>query len=91
MGSNIPICTKAKQFLKVVEEQFVSSDKVLASTLMKRLSSKTFDNTKNVCELMEMRDMAAQFKLLTVEISESFLVHLMLNSFLITYEGEIET
>ena len=78
---SISECTKAKDFIKAVEEQFVSSDKVLASTLMKRLSSKTFDSSRNVREhIMEMRDMSAQLKSLEVDISESFLVHFILNS-----------
>ncbi|KAA8524542.1 hypothetical protein F0562_010965 [Nyssa sinensis] len=37
---------KAKPFRKAVEEQFIRSDKALASTLMKKLSSKTFDSTE---------------------------------------------
>jgi hypothetical protein len=53
----------------------------MANILMKRLSSQAFDSSKNVCEhIMEMRDIAAQLKSLEVEISESFLVHLILNS-----------
>ena len=48
---------------------------------MKRFSSKTFDYSKIVREhIMEMRDMVAQLKSLEVEISESFLVHFILNS-----------
>jgi hypothetical protein len=51
------------------------------STLAKRLSSQTFDSSKNVCEhVMEMRDIAAQLKSLEVEIFDSVLVHLILNS-----------
>jgi hypothetical protein len=78
---SIPECSKAKEFLKVVEAQFVSSTKAIASTLMKRLSSQAFDSSKNISvHIMEMRDVAAQLKSLEVEISESFLVHLILNS-----------
>jgi DNA polymerase IIIc chi subunit len=48
---------------------------------MKKLSSKTFDSSRSVREhIMEMRDMAAQLKSLEVDISESFLVHFILNS-----------
>jgi hypothetical protein len=48
---------------------------------MKKLLSKTFDNFKSVREhIMEMRDMFAQLKSLEVDISESFLVHFILNS-----------
>ena len=74
-------CTKAKTFLKAVEEQFVSFNKALASTLMKKLSSKSFDNSRSVRDhIMEMRDMAAQLKSLKIDISESLLVHFILNS-----------
>ncbi|XP_062162065.1 uncharacterized protein LOC133869115 [Alnus glutinosa] len=78
---SIPECSKAKDFLKAVEAQFVSSTKAIANTLMKRLSSQTFDSSKNVREhIMEMRDIVAQLKSLEVGISNSFLVHLILNS-----------
>jgi hypothetical protein len=74
-------CTKAKAFIKAVEEQFVSSDKALASTLMKKLLSKSFDKSRSVREhIMEIRDMAAQLKSLEIDIFESFLVHFILNS-----------
>jgi hypothetical protein len=72
-------CTKAKAFIKAIEEQFVSSDKALASTLMKKLSSKSFDKSK-IVHVMEMRDMAAQLKSLEIDISESFLIHFIWNS-----------
>ena len=46
--------------MKAIEEHFIRSDKALASILMKRFSTKTFDHSKNVCEhIMEMRDMVA--------------------------------
>jgi hypothetical protein len=47
---SIPECIKVKAFIKAIEKQFVSSDKALASTLMKKLSSKSFDNSKSVRE-----------------------------------------
>jgi hypothetical protein len=66
----IPECTKVEAFIKAVEEQFVSFNKALASTLMKKLSSKSFDNSRSVREhIMEMRDMAAQLKSLEIDIS----------------------
>ena len=40
-----------------------------------------FNGTKVVCEhIMEMRDIVAQLKSLEIEMSESFLVHFILNS-----------
>jgi hypothetical protein len=78
---SIPKCTKAKAFIKAVEKQFVSSDKALASTLMKKLSNKSFDKSRSVREhIIEIRDMAAQLKPLEIDISESFLVHFISNS-----------
>jgi hypothetical protein len=78
---SIPECKNATDFMRAIEEQFVSSDKALASTLMKKLSSKTFDRSKSVREhIMEMRNMAAQLKSLEVDISDFFLVHFILNS-----------
>jgi hypothetical protein len=78
---SIPQCKKATEFMRAVDEQFVSSDKAFASTLMKKLSSKTFDRSRSVREhIMKMRDMAAQLKSLEIDISESFLVHFILNS-----------
>ncbi|XP_062151877.1 uncharacterized protein LOC133860255 [Alnus glutinosa] len=65
---SIPECKKATKFMRAVEEQFVSSGKALANTLMKKLSSKTFDRSKSVREhIMEMRHMAAQLKSLEEE------------------------
>jgi hypothetical protein len=60
---SIPECNKETEFIRAVEKQFVSSDNALASILMKKLSSKTFDRSRSVREhIMEMRDMAAQLK-----------------------------
>jgi len=44
----IPQCSKAKDFLKVINEQFVHSDKAFTNTLMKRLSDMLFDYSKDV-------------------------------------------
>nr|XP_027119481.1 uncharacterized protein LOC113736618 [Coffea arabica] len=78
---SIPDCDRVKAYMKAIDEQFVSSDKALASTLMKKLASMTLDKSRSVREhIMEMRDIAAKLKSLKVEISESFLVHFILNS-----------
>ncbi|PKI57384.1 hypothetical protein CRG98_022229 [Punica granatum] len=78
--------TRTKDFLKAIKEQFGKSDKALASTLMKRLTSKTFDSSKSVrAHITEMRDLAAQLKTLKIDISESFLVHFILNSLPVEY------
>ena len=47
-----------------------------------------FNCTKGVREhIMKMRDIVAQLKLLEIEMSESFLVHFILNSFPSEYES----
>ncbi|XP_020098377.1 uncharacterized protein LOC109717112 [Ananas comosus] len=81
MRGSIPECDKAKDYLKAIEEQFVSSDKALASTLMNKLSSMKYSGNGSIREhIMEMRDIAAQLTALKVTISDSFLVHFILNS-----------
>nr|XP_009795901.1 PREDICTED: uncharacterized protein LOC104242524 [Nicotiana sylvestris] len=78
---SIPNSDKAKVYMKAIDGQFVSSDKALANTLMKRLSSMTFDRSRTVrAHIMEMRDIAAKLKSLEVDMSEPFLVHFILNS-----------
>ena len=70
-----------KEYLKAIEQQFETSEKALASTLMTEMCSMKFNGTKGVCEyIMEIRDIAAQLKSLEIEMSESFLVHFILNS-----------
>lgn len=52
--------TRAKDFLKAVEEQFATSFKALASTLIKRLTGMSFDSSEGVLmHITEMRDMIA--------------------------------
>ena len=75
----IPQCAKVKDFIKIVEEQFVSPDKALASTLMQELSSMKLDNTKGQ-HIMEMNDIVVQLKSLGIKMFESFLVYFILNS-----------
>ena len=73
--------------MKAIEEQFVSSDKSLASTLIKKLSSMRCDKSRGVHDhFMEMRDIAAKVKFLEVDISKSFLIHFILKFFPMEYE-----
>ena len=67
------------ELLKAIDEQF-TSDKALVSTLIMKFTSLKLTSIKGVCEhFMEMRDIVAQLKKLEVEMSESFLVHFILN------------
>ncbi|XP_070050775.1 uncharacterized protein [Nicotiana tomentosiformis] len=78
---SIPNSDKVKANMKEIDEQFVSSDKALVNTLMKRLSSMTFDRSRAVREhIMETRDISAKLKSLEVDMFEPFLVHFILNS-----------
>ncbi|XP_070020435.1 uncharacterized protein [Nicotiana sylvestris] len=78
---SIPDSDKVKAYMKAIDEQFVSSDKALANTLMKRLSSMTFYRSRTVREhIMDMRDITSKLKSLEVDMSEPFLVHFILNS-----------
>ena len=70
-----------QELLKAIDEQFVTSDKVLASTLIMKFTSLKLIGIRGVHEhIMEMRDIVAQLKKLEVEMSESFLVHFILNT-----------
>lgn len=70
----IPDCTNVKKLLKAIYDQFESSDKALASTLMTKLSSMKLTIVRGVREhTMLMRDITAQMMSLEVEMSESTL------------------
>ncbi|RVW36520.1 Retrovirus-related Pol polyprotein from transposon TNT 1-94 [Vitis vinifera] len=70
-----------RELLKAIDEQFVTLDKALASTLIMKFTSLKLTGIKGVREhIMEMKDIVAQLKKLEVEMSESFLVHFILNT-----------
>ncbi|XP_042401490.1 uncharacterized protein LOC121991566 [Zingiber officinale] len=70
-----------RDLLKAIDDQFVSSDKALASTLIHQFSSMKLSGIHSVRDhIMRMRDIAAQLKRLEVEMSDSFLVHYILNT-----------
>ena len=55
--------TNVRALLKAIDEQFVTSEKVLASTLSMKFSSLRLTSVKGVREhIMNMRDIAAQLK-----------------------------
>ncbi|PON79861.1 Transmembrane protein, partial [Trema orientale] len=72
---------KVRDLLKAIDEQFVTSEKALASTLIMKFSTLRLTTVKGVRDhIMQMRDITAQLKKLEVDISESFLVHFILNT-----------
>ncbi|KAL6318242.1 hypothetical protein AAG906_035751 [Vitis piasezkii] len=84
---SVGICGSIEQYenvrelLKAIDEQLITSDKALASTLIMKFTSLKLTDIKGVREhIMEMRDIVAQLKKLKVEMSESFLVHFILNT-----------
>ena len=59
-----------RDLLKAIDEQFITSDKALASTLIMKFSSLRLTNIKGVREhIMQMRDITAQLKKLEVNMS----------------------
>ena len=73
--------------LKAIDEQFETSDKALASTLIMKFSSLRLIGIKGVHDhIMQMRDIAAQLKTLEVEMSATFLVHYILDTLPQAYE-----
>ena len=71
-----------KEYLKAIKQQFETSDKALASTLMTKMCPMKFNGIKGVREhKMKMRDIAAQLKSSEIEMSKSFLVHFIIYFF----------
>ena len=65
-----------RALLKAIDDQFVTSEKALASTLIMRFSSLRLTSVKGVREhIMELRDIVAQLKTLGVDMSDDFLVY----------------
>ena len=66
---------KVKPLLKAIDEQFETSDKALANTLIMQFSSTKLTGTRGVCDhIMHMRDIVAQLQTLEVTMSDTFLV-----------------
>ncbi|KAF7807931.1 Retrovirus-related Pol polyprotein from transposon TNT 1-94 [Senna tora] len=73
--------TSSLSFGETSEKIILSSDNYKASTLIAQLSSIKYTGTKAVREhIMQMQDIVAQLKSLDIEITDSFLVLLILNS-----------
>ncbi|XP_042509262.1 uncharacterized protein LOC122084907 [Macadamia integrifolia] len=78
---SIPECQTVLELLAMIDEQFIETDKSKASTLIKRFSSLKYDGKRGVREhIMNMRDIAAQLRARDVGISNTYLVHHILNS-----------
>ena len=72
---------KVQDLIKSIGEQFVTLDKALASTLIMKFSSIRITSVRGVRDhIMQMRDITAQLKKLGIDMSESFLIHFILNT-----------
>ncbi|XP_073152803.1 uncharacterized protein [Henckelia pumila] len=81
MRGSVDQHNNVKELLKAIDEQFQSSDKALANTLIMKFSLLWLTNVRGVREhITKMRDIAARLKILEVDISETFLVHYILNT-----------
>ncbi|KAL0433574.1 UNVERIFIED_CONTAM: hypothetical protein Slati_2691700 [Sesamum latifolium] len=75
------IKTKISASIRGLVDQHNNVCELLASTLIMRFTSQKLTGLNGVREhIMQMRDIAAQLKSLEVDISESFLVHYILNT-----------
>jgi len=78
---------KVRDLLKIIDDQFITLDKALGSTLIMKFSSLRLISVKGVREyIMQMRDISALLQKLEVDMSESFLVHFILNTIPLEYE-----
>ncbi|XP_039853542.1 uncharacterized protein LOC120711928 [Panicum virgatum] len=71
----------AKAYLAKVEENFKSSSKTYASTLIMKMLTSQYDGQSGIREhIMSMCDMANKLKTLDMAISDGFLVHFIMTS-----------
>ncbi|GKA36108.1 hypothetical protein Tco_0722599 [Tanacetum coccineum] len=71
----------AKDFLKLVEEKFCSTDKALAGTLMAELTTMKFDGSKCMQQyVLDMTNTASRLKTLGMHLDDSFLMQLIMSS-----------
>ena len=71
----------AKEYLAKVEENFKSSSKTYASTLIMKMLTSQYDGQSGIREhIMSICDMANKLKTLDMAISDSFLVHFIITS-----------
>ena len=71
----------AKEFLDSIEENFKSSSKTYASTLIMKMLTSRYDGRSGIREhIMNMCDMAAKLKAFDMSISDGFLVHFIMTS-----------
>ncbi|KAF7838838.1 Retrovirus-related Pol polyprotein from transposon TNT 1-94 [Senna tora] len=71
----------AKGFLKQISDRFATNEKVETSTSLSKLVSMRYKGKGNIREyIMEMSNLVTKLRGLKLELSDDFLVHLVLNS-----------
>ena len=81
ISGSIEQIDKVKPLLKSIDEQFVTSDKALDSTLIMQFSSTKLTGITGVRDqIMCIMDIVAQLKSLEVTMSNTFFVHYILNT-----------
>jgi hypothetical protein len=71
----------AFEFMSSIEENFKSSSKTYASTLIMKMLTSRYDGQSGIRKhIMSMCDMAAKLKALEMSISGGFLVHFIMTS-----------
>ena len=72
---------KVQDLLMAINEQFITSDKELASTLIMKFFTINITNVRGVHEnIMQIRDIVVQLKKLWIDMSESFLTYFIYNT-----------
>ncbi|XP_070667779.1 uncharacterized protein [Malus domestica] len=76
-----PVATNAKDFLKSIEAKYRESPKTETGNLMNALTTMRYDGVQSVREyILKMVDVAGKLNALEVPISDTFLVHVIMNS-----------
>ena len=71
----------AKDFLAEIKQRFAKNDKAETSTFLQKMISMMYKGKGNIREhIMEMSHLSSKLKALKLEISDDFLVHLVLLS-----------
>uniref|UniRef100_A0A2N9IQK5 CCHC-type domain-containing protein n=1 Tax=Fagus sylvatica TaxID=28930 RepID=A0A2N9IQK5_FAGSY len=79
--NSIPQCDNAKDYLAAVSKKFVVFDKAEKSNYMRLLTTTTYDGTTGIREhIMRMTNLAMRLRDMKVDIPDSYLVWLILES-----------
>jgi plasmid replication initiation protein len=71
----------AKTYLANIEENFKSSSKTYASTIISKMITSTYNGKGSVRKhILEMTHMAHQLKSMDMDVNEGFLVHFIMSS-----------